>query len=158
MKNLFYLLTISFALTIGACNDPCDDLDCGTNGTCDEGLCICDSGYEGTNCEALVIDKYLGTWTSTDFQCDGDAFGEDIVFVFQQGATINDLEFYDTEEPDVIFQIDYDGNDLTMPATTIEDGVVVSGTGTLHSEISMSWIFLIEEDGGIVNCSGTFTK
>ena len=38
MKNLkFFFLALS--LSIVACSEPCDDVDCGVNGVCVEGTC-----------------------------------------------------------------------------------------------------------------------
>jgi len=63
------MLKIEFALVIllsiiFACGNPCDELDCGPNGTCieDSESCLCDEYYEGLNCETEVRDKYLGSW------------------------------------------------------------------------------------------------
>jgi len=48
-----------------ACGSPCDDLDCGPNGTCDEDSdeCMCDPFYEGVFCELETRANYLGRWT-----------------------------------------------------------------------------------------------
>ena len=34
--------------------DPCTGVDCGEHGTCVEGICECDFGYEGEFCDALI--------------------------------------------------------------------------------------------------------
>jgi formylglycine-generating enzyme required for sulfatase activity len=34
--------------------DPCADVDCGEHGTCVQGICACDAGYEGEFCDALI--------------------------------------------------------------------------------------------------------
>jgi len=36
--------------------DPCADIVCEENGTCVEGLCECDAGYEGDSCETNIDD------------------------------------------------------------------------------------------------------
>merc|ERR1711924_359981 len=33
------------------CDDPCEDIDCGVNGSCDKGKCICSGGFLGTFCD-----------------------------------------------------------------------------------------------------------
>ena len=64
MKKLFS--TIIFLLFIISCGNPCDDINCGPNGTCVESSesCLCDDYYEGDRCEREVREKYLGTWNS----------------------------------------------------------------------------------------------
>lgn len=60
-KLLFFLL---LAFTFSCTNEPCEDVDCGEHGTCDEisGNCLCDDFYEGDQCEIEVREKFLGTW------------------------------------------------------------------------------------------------
>ena len=54
MKNLLCLSLIGLILGVGACKkDLCANINCGTNGHCDDGVCICDSGYSGTHCEVF---------------------------------------------------------------------------------------------------------
>jgi len=62
--SIFFFLTCALMFS---CSNPCDDLDCGENGTCDEesASCICDDWYEGTNCEISLREKFLGVWAST---------------------------------------------------------------------------------------------
>lgn len=64
MKKLFYYFCILFALGISACN-PCRNVDCG-NGTCNDGSCTCNAGYEkdtNGNCTVEEREKFLGNWT-----------------------------------------------------------------------------------------------
>lgn len=54
MITRIYLLLL-IALLSTNCSNPCDSIDCGPNGTCITGECECDVGYQGTNCENLII-------------------------------------------------------------------------------------------------------
>ena len=51
---------------MGCPQDPCvaKKVDCGTNGTCLEGLCNCSDGYEGEKCETESRTKFLGTYAA----------------------------------------------------------------------------------------------
>lgn len=64
--SLFATMTISGFM---ACNNPCKDVTC-NNGECvDDGECVCDSGYEGDNCETSNNSKFNGTYLMQEL-CD----------------------------------------------------------------------------------------
>lgn len=51
-------------MTYTSCNnDKCKAIVCAYGGVCDDGNCICPSGYEGVHCEVVTRDKYKGVWT-----------------------------------------------------------------------------------------------
>jgi len=52
--DLMFQTDATRALVLKRQNDICDGIDCGDNGNCDEGICICDTGYEGDSCEADI--------------------------------------------------------------------------------------------------------
>lgn len=54
--KLLLLLSLSM-LVLDSCKDACEDINCGVNGTCLDGICNCDAGYSGTNCEVNVCDS-----------------------------------------------------------------------------------------------------
>ncbi len=68
----FVLIMIS----VQSCNDPCDDINCGPNGTCVDGTCECDEGFLGTNCEQTLCDTVNcgpnGTCNPSTGDCDCD--------------------------------------------------------------------------------------
>ena len=74
-KILPFLLLVCLSLT--QCSDPCDDVDCGANGTCVEGTCNCDPGYEGLSCETEIRAKYIGTYSGDVSAC-LEGFGQQI--------------------------------------------------------------------------------
>src|SRR3954471_7120818 len=56
-------LAALFFVTYVSCNkDKCKTVICAYDGVCSNGACICKSGYEGTNCETLTREKFLGNW------------------------------------------------------------------------------------------------
>jgi hypothetical protein len=69
MKTIIKLSFLLLTLFVFACSDPCDDVNCGTNGTCDDGTCICEAGYEGAACETESRAKYIGTYSGSLESC-----------------------------------------------------------------------------------------
>ncbi len=70
-KKLFLfqaLLFSSMLMFAPACGDPdpCKDVECGVNGECFEGSCVCLDGFEGSGCADEWAMKFLGTYTGTD--------------------------------------------------------------------------------------------
>ncbi|MDQ3192523.1 MAG: calcium-binding EGF-like domain-containing protein [Bacteroidota bacterium] len=66
-KNLVAVFALATGLMFAtSCKDECKDVDCGANGTCVEGVCDCNDGYEGDNCEAAMNAKFVGTYNVTD--------------------------------------------------------------------------------------------
>jgi hypothetical protein len=54
-----------------ACDrDSCLTLKCSHNAPCVNGFCQCPTGYEGTQCEKRVLDRYVGTYIGNT-QCNG---------------------------------------------------------------------------------------
>jgi len=48
--------------------DPCENVSC-EYGTCVDGSCLCDEGYEGENCAEALNAKFTGDW---EMPCEGD--------------------------------------------------------------------------------------
>ena len=53
------ITTISFSCK----PDKCKTTNCANGGTCNDGNCICMTGYSGTSCEITNRDIFLGQWT-----------------------------------------------------------------------------------------------
>jgi hypothetical protein len=80
-------------LTLASCRDECKDVDCGANGTCVEGTCVCNEGYLGGSCETAWNAKYKGTF-SCDVTCNSGTFPhDDVALAPKSGAT---KQFYIT--------------------------------------------------------------
>lgn len=76
-KKLVYLFALlgSMVVFAPACgdSDPCKDVDCGVNGTCFEGVCVCNVGYEGDACAEEWATKFLGSYLGSDV-CGGTTY------------------------------------------------------------------------------------
>ena len=63
-KLLTLSISIILILIIQSCKkDLCKSTICNNGATCEEGICNCATGYEGTNCDDLWRDKLLGDYT-----------------------------------------------------------------------------------------------
>ncbi len=57
-------LALSTMLFFSSCTpDPCKDVTCLNNGTCNDGNCACVTGYEGTDCGTEMRAKFTGTYS-----------------------------------------------------------------------------------------------
>lgn len=55
------------AVTYTSCNnDKCKSIVCAYGGVCNNGSCLCPSGYEGNQCETKTTDKFKGIWYVTE--------------------------------------------------------------------------------------------
>lgn len=88
---IFFFVLLTFSVTNQSCTDPCNDVDCGNNGTCFDGVCICDEGYEGTNCETTSATKYIGTYSAVDI-CNGQTLPASTNTISQSTTTPTTIE------------------------------------------------------------------
>jgi len=69
MNTIIKFSFLILSIFIISCSDPCKDVDCGANGSCDEGICVCAEGYEGASCETEIRGKFLGTYEGSLAGC-----------------------------------------------------------------------------------------
>lgn len=165
MKNLRSLLTIGslmFGMFMISCTDPCKDVTCSNGGVCDEGDCVCATGYEGTDCATEMRTKFVGTWTFIDgcypgttnnstFSTSADGITK-ITITNILGSTLGG-----TAKGDI------NGSNITIPSQSITDNAsdpwTIQGmsTGTLSSNtfsISIQYTYGTNTE----TCLLTFTK
>lgn len=150
--RIFQILGVAAVATIGmvSCDtDACKDVDCGDNGTCLEGDCICDTGYEGTNCQTLVRAAYIGSFNvqetcsqSTDtYAVTVSAGGSDLA------VTISNL---------------YDAGLIVNGTVNADGGITIAsqtfGTGTISGSVTktggvLTFNFTIAVSGQSDSCS-----
>jgi hypothetical protein len=67
LSTLAVLMVMS-SITYTSCRqrDKCKEITCAFGGTCVEGACYCQTGYEGTQCEKLARAKFTGPWTALE--------------------------------------------------------------------------------------------
>lgn len=71
LTTIFCFFALAGAVTFTACQkDPCIGLTCQNGGSCDEGFCTCQTGYEGVECQTKMADKFLGAFPG-HLHCEG---------------------------------------------------------------------------------------
>lgn len=63
-------LAISSTVFLNSCaKDPCNDLNCQNGASCNDGSCICPTGYEGAECDITAASKFVGKYSGS-LRCD----------------------------------------------------------------------------------------
>jgi len=172
--NKVFAFLISFIFLVSACKDPCKEVNCNF-GTCLDGTCLCDDGYEGANCDQEERAKFLGRWTG-DVDC-GSAVGaaETTLIVTADPNNTSDLlfdldlGFEQFESPldpikgtvagDRIF-ITPDTQTIEIEELGLEFELTVGGEGQLNDDgnvdIQLSIITILV--GGELQCTGLLVK
>jgi hypothetical protein len=172
MKNLKSIL-LSSVLTLGifgattfvSCNpDACKDVVCNNGGTCNDGDCVCASGFEGTNCETQSLSKFLGsnnTSVNYNFSDNGGTTCGNYTGTFTATRSAADttrliLTNFGGFGLTTSVYATVDKNTLTIPSQAITGATsnTVSGTGTYsNGVISGSYT----NNDGTSTCNYTFT-
>lgn len=120
------------AVLFNACKpDKCEQVSCAYGGTCKDGNCLCQVGYEGEHCETITRDKFKGQWNVNE---DGTLTPPaQYTTSIENGPVINQVVIKNFENyfksQDVI-GIAYKDT-LTIPSQTMADGSVISGWATI---------------------------
>ncbi|MEZ4921042.1 MAG: hypothetical protein R2792_18215 [Saprospiraceae bacterium] len=170
-KKLLFLPALLGALMLftPACtdSDPCKDVECGDNGTCFEGECICDVGYEtdaNGMCTVRTVDKFTGTFT-VDEDCSASPAETYVATIQETGlSSVRIINVWNLFQNAVTATID--GTDKIVIARQEPDGdaYYVEGSGTLtvlangKSQITFTYVVTDETDPANIlsdNCSNT---
>jgi hypothetical protein len=156
MKNLKAILlgsVIAFAsvttLVTSCTEDKCKDVVCNNGGSCaaETGLCICKSGFEGTNCSTLSLSKFLGatngaaTYNFSDagtVACGGTFTGSFTMSRSNADSTRLILTNFGGFGATVTAYANANNNTLTIPSQTLTNttpAITVAGTGTYASGV-----------------------
>lgn len=114
--NRFIPIALGLFLVLGisSCRDRCKNLDCGTNGSCVEGECVCNSGYDGGLCEETVTEKFNRTYQLEESCTAGDDL-YDVVMI------------PDADDPSLLYMIGvWEQDQDTLEARVEDDGTTIS--------------------------------
>lgn len=168
MKN--FNLTRALAIvgiglaSMTACTDLCKDVNC-NDGACVEGDCVCNTGYEGTNCETEQRAKFVGNYTLDENCPSGPVTGWG-ASISNSGSGVTKVTitgFGGFECPDEITVIGtVNGTDVTIDsgqsfcAGTLS---ITSGSGTMNASGTVLTVTYTYSIGGqSETCTGTYTK
>jgi len=66
IKNFIILIVVLLSSIFLPSCDECSTLDCENSIGCEEGICICEEGYEGTTCKNKANHKFLGAYNGRE--------------------------------------------------------------------------------------------
>jgi hypothetical protein len=168
MKNRILQFTFALFLMAGAglvlssCEtDPCKDVECGANGFCLDGVCICNPGYEADasgQCTVRSADKFVGTYQASE-TCVGGVMGTYNMTVTASSVDADIIlieglgDFLCTNGSRVVARAVVDKSDITLeegpfcPSTAQAfSGYWFSGSGSLSATNLMLDISYTEID------------
>ncbi len=159
IRNSFYLIALLGSLmTLSACNlDPCKDVNCGANGSCLYGTCVCDIGYEGSACQIEWAEKFVGSYLGKDV-CGNTTYNlAKPAVVSKQSATqirISNFGGFDSFIDAQVTKTD------EISFTNFEDPAKrrFTGTGKISGNRLTGSYTVTFSDGSKENCTFDYTK
>ena len=139
LKTVLLTALIAFsacaALVYTSCNrDKCKTIVCAYNGVCNNGICTCPLGYEGTNCETISRQKFLGNWSV--FEKGSITEAAQYPISIEEGAKITDVvikNFYNYFTVPINASVIHDT--LFIPNHQYQ-GKVLFGIGYIYSDVT----------------------
>jgi hypothetical protein len=165
--RIFQILGVAAIATIGLAScetDACQDVDCGTNGTCVEGDCVCDAGYEGTNCDTEERADFLGNYLLNE-TCPSGSIVDYAVTINPSGSDvtkilINGFGGFQCGGSNIVVEATVDGDNLTIANQEFCQGqiTITSGNGTINSAGLVINLTYSADYGVVETCTATYTK
>lgn len=160
-KKLFLLPALLFAAMVmfaPACgdSDPCKDVDCGANGTCFEGACVCNEGFDqdvNGQCTVEWTAKFLGDY-SAGSSCFTGSYSGSITRVDAMTIKINEFGGY--TGPNFINATVTSSNAVSVNMTDAANRKI-TGSGTIAGKVLTLSVVTDYQDGmPVENCTETF--
>ena len=120
------------AVTYTSCkSDKCNAIRCANGGLCKDGNCLCQSGYEGGQCETVTRNKFLGVWTVSETSTMTDQQRNYTISIVE-GDNITDVKlhnFYNLLTKDVY-------------AITHGDSIIITGGQSIEGRNIIGYAYL----------------
>jgi hypothetical protein len=154
-KNLVAVFALATGLMFAtSCKDECKNVECGTNGTCVDGICDCNAGHEGDNCEREVRAKFLGSYAFSENCTSGpDSY---TVNVTPDGSDVTMIRIANIYDAGQTTTATVSGMSLTIASQTFASGTI-SGSGSISGN-NVTLTYSITVGGASDSCTGTGTK
>ena len=162
-KFILFCLSLGFLVLLSCEQDPCRDVLCGAQGSCDEGsgACICNTGYEQDStgqCNIEMRAKFIGNYSLSETCGTGmDNYNCEITASSQGIMKIVFSNLYDAS---IAVPADLQSSTtFTIPAGTPLGTGTISGTGEYNSatnQVTLSYTFT-DVNGSDDSCNATLT-
>lgn len=155
--RLFQILGVAAIASLGLAScevDNCKDVECGTNGTCVDGTCVCDAGYTGTNCDTEERAQFLANYSVSESCTSGN-----YTYSIEVGTSSTDvtkviISNFGDYGVDVVATVN--GSSLTIANQTVGGGTF-SGSGQLSGNI-LTITYSVTAGTSTDSCTMTCTK
>lgn len=155
--RIFQILGVVAIATIGmtSCEtDACKDVDCGLNGTCVDGDCVCDAGYEGVDCDTEERAEFLGTYNVSESCTSGNYTYSITVSTSSSGVTSVIISNFGDYNVNVTGTVS--GNALTIASQSVGGGQF-QGSGQISGNI-LTISYTVTAGTSTDSCTMTCTK
>ena len=139
-------------------DDPCEGVSCLNGGTCDNGTCDCDAGYEGTDCGTQMRTKFIATYSVTE-ACTSGSYTY-VMSMASSASGVNKVVINNFADLGITATGTVNGKTLTIDNGTADvQGVTVSyqGSGQINGNI-LTLTYTYSGSFGSDSCTSTCTK
>ncbi|MCB9186308.1 MAG: hypothetical protein H6601_06125 [Flavobacteriales bacterium] len=158
--RILQILGVAAIATIGmtSCEvDACKDVECGDNGTCVDGDCQCDTGYEGTDCDTEERAKFIGTYNVTEACTSGNYTYSITTAASGSGITTIIISNFGDYGVNVTATVKNDNSSQLVIANQTVGGGTFSGTGQISGNI-LTITYNVTAGTSTDDCTMTCTK
>jgi len=131
MSTMVAFLAVSYT---SCTTDKCKELVCANGGVCNDGVCLCPSGYTGTQCETALRDLLTGIYIVTEKGSLVNA--AQYTVTIGNGATVTDIVInnFNNSIP-VPITANVSGDSIYIPTQNVS-GKIITGNGYLTQYVN----------------------